>query len=61
VYPGVAAAGIVAARGRGPAASAYNRAPMPAMTPDQERVRARVEALIRLPDYESPPLGPGAR
>jgi hypothetical protein len=34
---------------------------MPAMTPDQERVRARVEAVIRLPDYQPPPLGPGTR
>ena len=30
------------------AASAYNRPPMPAMTPDQERMRARVEGLIAL-------------
>jgi hypothetical protein len=32
----------------GAALSAYNRPPMPAMTPDQKRTRTRVEALISL-------------
>lgn len=32
----------------GAAPSAYNRPPMPAMTADQKRMRARVEALISL-------------
>jgi hypothetical protein len=36
---------------------------MPAMTPDQKRMRARVETLISLmaPDYRPPRLGPGTR
>jgi hypothetical protein len=36
---------------------------MPAMTPDQKAMRARVDALISLmaPDYHPPRLGPGTR